>query len=105
MGVIYKLRKMRARKLFIVVAYDITQNRRRNKIAKILEQYGHRINLSVFECVLTTAQFYKIQENIATIIDIKTDKVMYYTLCIDCYTKIVKYPSLKREEIQKIVIG
>ena len=43
-------------KQFVVVAYDVADNRRRQKIAKTLEQYGLRCNESVFECLLTEAK-------------------------------------------------
>ena len=40
-----------------VVSYDITSDRRRNKIAKTLEGYGTRIQYSVFECRLTEKKY------------------------------------------------
>ena len=33
----------------VVITYDITNNKKRNKIASILESYGYRVNFSVFE--------------------------------------------------------
>ncbi|WP_304297298.1 CRISPR-associated endonuclease Cas2 [Porphyromonas gulae] len=36
----------------LLVAYDISSNRRRRKVARILEQCGVRINKSVFICSL-----------------------------------------------------
>lgn len=44
---------MRATKVFTVIVYDICDNKRRYKIAKLLRQYGSPVNLSVFECMLT----------------------------------------------------
>ncbi|WP_411872045.1 CRISPR-associated endonuclease Cas2 [Vulcanococcus limneticus] len=35
-----------------VVAYDSPSNKRRTKIAKLLEGYGQRVQWSVFECRL-----------------------------------------------------
>ena len=32
------------------VAYDITDDKRRNRVAKILKDFGTRIQYSVFEC-------------------------------------------------------
>jgi CRISPR-associated protein Cas2 len=46
----------RATKIFCIVAYDVEDNRQRDKIAKLLEKYGIRINLSVFECMFTDTQ-------------------------------------------------
>lgn len=36
--------------LYVVVAYDIEDDRRRTRIARILEGYGERVQYSVFEC-------------------------------------------------------
>ena len=36
--------------MFYVISYDITDNKRRNKIAKLLEGFGERVQHSVFEC-------------------------------------------------------
>ena len=46
----------RTRKALVVVAYDIVSDKRRNKMVKFLEQYGKRINYSVFECLVLKSQ-------------------------------------------------
>jgi CRISPR-associated protein Cas2 len=38
-----------------LIAYDIPSNRWRNRLVKILEAFGERIQYSVFECELTEA--------------------------------------------------
>jgi len=74
-------------KVFIVVAYDISDDKRRNKIAKILEEYGERKNFSVFECLLTHAQLGKMKQKIQAKMKDPTDTVLYYPLCKDCMQK------------------
>lgn len=86
---------MRARKRFVVIAYDITDNRRRIKVADMVQQYGGRVNLSVFECLLTDSQLISLQAGITQLIDCKTDKIAFYTLCMDCYAKITYIPERK----------
>lgn len=39
------------KKLYLII-YDITDNKRRRKVSKILEKYGIRIQFSAFECEL-----------------------------------------------------
>ncbi len=51
-------------KQFMVVAYDIADDRRRQKIAKVLEQFGLRCNESVFECLLTEAKIQKMVQSL-----------------------------------------
>ncbi len=36
--------------IYVVVAYDIEDDRRRTRVARILEGYGERVQYSVFEC-------------------------------------------------------
>ena len=87
---------MRARKNFVVVAYDVSDDRRRRRIVKILEKIGVRVNYSVFECMLTDAQYEKLRADIGRKIKPREDSVVYYPICVDCYTKIVYQPPLRR---------
>ncbi|HHP7244558.1 MAG TPA: CRISPR-associated endonuclease Cas2, partial [Elainellaceae cyanobacterium] len=38
--------------MLVLVVYDIANNRRRQKLSKLLEGYGRRVQESVFECFL-----------------------------------------------------
>ena len=89
---------MRARKKYVVIAYDISQNKRRRKVEKAVKKYGGRVNLSVFECMLTESQLGKLQGEIEKALDLKTDQVAYYTLCMDCFSAIVYQPERRRGE-------
>lgn len=90
-----KSKTIRAKKNFIVVAYDISDDKRRNRIAKILLKYGTRINFSVFECMITDMQLENLKKEIAGKIKPKTDTVVFYPICMKCYTKIVYLPPKK----------
>lgn len=94
---------MRAKKKFVVVAYDISNNRRRRHVVKILEKVGVRINFSVFECMLTNSQLLRLQLDILKKIKLKEDTVVYYPICVDCYTKIVYQPEWGRK-YEKVTI-
>ena len=74
-------------KQFLVVAYDISSNRRRRKIAALLEGYGIRCNESVFECIVSESQVKFIKRSIEKIILPKTDSVLLYYLCQPCTLK------------------
>lgn len=84
---------MRATKRFFVIAYDISNTKRRNRVIKILRPYGVRVNFSVFECMLTNKQTVEIKERIHSVIDGRYDRVIYYPLCLDCYSKIEYQPD------------
>lgn len=86
---------MRARKNYCVVAYDVADNKRREKISGLLGKYGVRANFSVFECMVTDKEFEKLKAKVAKIIDSKEDSVVYYPLCLNCYIKIERFPELR----------
>lgn len=85
-------RIMRAKKVLYIIAYDIVDDKRRNKISKILEKYGSRVNFSVFECMFTDSQLLRVQKEIGNMIASKEDTVVYYPCCVNCFTKIVYQP-------------
>lgn len=95
---------MKAKRIFVVVAYDITSNKRRKKVADLLAEYGTRINLSVFECMLTKARFVRLQDKVLDLIDESTDSVAYYTICMECFTRIIYQPERTRDT-RLVIVG
>ena len=87
---------MRAKKLFCVIAYDVSDDKRRYRVVKVLEKYGVRVNYSVFECMLTESQDNKIQVDLKKKINEKEDTIIYYRICVNCFTKIVRQPVRER---------
>ena len=89
-------------KFFVVVSYDIRDERRLNKIAHIMTDYGHRVLYSVFECYLEKDIFERMRQRVEEVMDIE-DSVIYYFLCADCRKKIEHIGRtpfyLKEEEI------
>lgn len=70
-----------------MIAYDITSNKRRRRISKLLEANGLRMNKSVFECMLSPFSFNKLMNEILLIKDLKKDSVLAYPICRNCYEK------------------
>jgi len=68
-------------KAFVVVAYDISDDRRRERVAKILEAYGERVQYSVFECRLDRMQFLRLRHALEEVILPEEDAVSFYFLC------------------------
>jgi len=67
--------------MFFVVAYDIADDRRRERVASELENFGERVQRSVFECHLTVAQGRELQKRLDALIVWHEDQIRYYTLC------------------------
>ena len=74
--------------MFIVVCYDIPDDKRRNKVGKLLEGFGARVQKSVFECDLTSKQTQHMKQRMAKILKNTEDSVRYYSLCAQCVTKV-----------------
>jgi CRISPR-associated protein Cas2 len=63
-----------------IICYDIPDDKRRNKVATLLEGYGERRQYSVFECHLKDPQFAKLWEKLGKLIDDKQDSILCYPL-------------------------
>jgi len=73
---------------FIVVSYDIKDNKRRVKVAKTLLDYGFRIQYSVFECILEDKYLLRLRTKLSRIINETEDTVRFYRLCQACRSSI-----------------
>ena len=71
--------------MMVLVSYDVAVTtpggtRRLRKVAKQCQNYGQRVQYSVFECVVDPAQWTKFKNTLESIIDKKTDSLRYYYL-------------------------
>ena len=85
---------MRIKKKLWVIAYDIADNKRRRRIVKIIKKWDKRANFSVFECMLTEAQLMHVKTTIPKILDATEDKVIFYPICLNCYSKTEYIPCI-----------
>jgi CRISPR-associated protein Cas2 len=72
----------------VVVAYDVTDDARRVRVAKLLEDYGVRVQYSVFECVLGPADYRKLRAELKERMNVAEDAVAFYRLCQGCGARI-----------------
>lgn len=73
---------------FILVVYDISNDKRRTKLHNVLLDYGTPVQYSVFECHLDGGHLSKMKKAVARVIRKRKDNVRYYFLCADCEAKI-----------------
>ena len=66
--------------MFWIVSYDIPNNKRRSRVAKILEGYGRRAQYSVFECEITGEQCDKLEQILQREIDMDEDDIRFYPM-------------------------
>lgn len=74
--------------MFVVVSYDIVDDKKRLRVAKLMKNYGVRVQKSVFECRLDDRRYLKMKEQIEKVIDWEEDGVRYYALCAGCLKNI-----------------
>lgn len=91
-------------KHFYVVTYDIGDDKRREKVVKLMESIGTRMNYSVFECMLTDVQYRKMFSSLSKIVVRREDWVNIYPLCTECYARIEYIPPINKKEPVKIVV-
>lgn len=65
---------------FYVVVYDISCDKRRKRVADLLEGYGQRVQYSVFECVLSVEKFRELQKRLQKRVKVGEDSVRFYPL-------------------------
>ena len=74
--------------MFAVVTYDIADDRRRLHVSEELENFGARVNFSVFECHLDSDILLELKGRLAKVIEPAEDNVRYYVLCDGCVKKV-----------------
>lgn len=74
--------------MLILVSYDVPSDRRRTRLAKALEDFGERVQWSVFECRLDEAQVERLRRRVSLEIDPAEDSVRIYRFCLDCGEKL-----------------
>lgn len=86
--------------MYLLISYDIVDDRRRYRIVKFLLNYGHRVQKSVFEFYVTKNVAQEIIDGLEKLIDHKEDKVRFWYICKDCLSRIevMGWSSLSFEE-------
>jgi CRISPR-associated protein Cas2 len=93
-------------KQFVVVVYDISNDRRRTKLHNTLLDYGSPVQYSVFECLLDKEGLARMKEATARVIKPRVDRVRYYYLCAACVckTEVTSGVEVLHEEPGAIVV-
>ena len=86
------------------VAYDITDDKRRNKVAKILKDFGTRIQYSVFECDTDRRALLRLQNRLQKVINLAEDTIIFYHLCAACEKQIDRIGIKKGLDEQSYIV-
>ena len=86
--------------MYRIVAFDISDDRIRAKVAKTLESHGVRVQKSVFEIpALSDREFLRLRSTLEGLVDPSTDSLIYYTICRACRARIERYGMGRLVEI------
>lgn len=71
--------------MLVLITYDVNTEtaegkRRLNRVAKQCKNFGHRVQNSVFECVMDAAKCREVQNILVKIIDPERDSLRFYFL-------------------------
>lgn len=88
--------------MFYLICYDIVLDRRRNKVAHLLEGYGMRVQKSVFECVLTPDQRNLLQRQLNRYIQPDEDQVRFYPLSPRYRKKVLVLGLQPQQEVDDV---
>lgn len=75
--------------MLYVISYDIPLDKRRVKLAKLLEGFGQRVQFSVFECNLDDREYLVLMRKLRRLAKPGDgDSVRIYRLCSPCTKQI-----------------
>lgn len=85
---------MKDRNYFTVIAYDVSDNRRRRALVRVLESFGERVQESVFEAWLTDRERKTLEVRANACLNKSADRLAIYVL-----------PKIDREAIVSLGCG
>lgn len=95
--------------MLVLVTYDVvtktaTGRKRLRKVAKECENYGIRVQNSVFECVVDAAQLKQLKLSLTDLIDINEDSLRFYQLGNNYKSKVEHIGAKETIEVEEVLI-
>lgn len=88
-------------KNMIVVCYDISDNKRRNKMVKLLERYLFRVQRSVFEAMLSPQKTRQLKNELESFAK-EEDNIRIYK--INGFGDVTVYGNAEKIEDEEVII-
>jgi len=85
--------------VFVLVVYDISNDRRRTRLHDTLLGFGSPAQYSVFECILDAKRLGQMKKAVRKVIKPRLDQVRFYYLCQSCLarTEVTSGPEVLHE--------
>lgn len=90
----------------MIVAYDIAHPKRLGRIARIMKDYGYRVQKSIFEVEVNEWQFKQMKNRAERVMVYEEDGVKYFPLCDRCADTLVALGVCKvmAEDVDYLVL-
>jgi len=91
--------------MLVLISYDVSTKtsegrRRLRQVAKTCEDYGIRVQNSVFECLVNPAQFVVLKQKLIDICDERKDSLRFYFLGSNWKRRVEHYGAKKTLDLE-----
>jgi CRISPR-associated protein Cas2 len=95
--------------MMVLITYDVSTAseggvRRLRKVARLCENFGQRVQNSVFECLVDPAQWAALRHKLEKEIDIERDSLRYYFLGANWQRKVEHVGAKETYDPQGLII-
>lgn len=87
-----------------LITYDICHPKRLRRVARTCEDFGVRMQKSVFECDLDPAYFKLLWDALAELVVEDEDFIGVYTLCSACRERVQTMGRMGRPDLDSALI-
>ncbi len=95
--------------MLVLITYDVNTEtasgkKRLRKVAKECQNYGQRVQNSVFECIMDNAKTKVVKAKLLEIIDMDKDSLRFYYLGNDYKNKVEHYGTKTSIDLEETLI-
>lgn len=94
--------------MLVLVSYDVSSDnngtKRLRRVAKTCENFGQRVQYSVFECLVDPTQWIELKSKLESIVDKELDSLRYYYLGKNWERRVEHYGAKESINFEKDVL-
>lgn len=97
------------KRLLVLVTYDVAVSKpsgakRLRRVAKVCEQYGIRVQNSVFECKVDATQYKQLQYALLAEINEQEDSIRFYEMGNKYKNKVLHFGAKEALDVEDVLI-
>ncbi len=95
--------------MLVIVSYDVSTEtsagrKRLRRVARVCESMGQRVQKSVFECKVDTAQFEELERRLLAEINVEEDCLRFYRLTEPVDVHVREYGKFRSVDFEKPLV-